>query len=664
MKFLIQSRLSQHRYKTPEGYLVCVDSILSRTGKQAYTRDEVFHDSSNEEVELDRPEQEVFSEKAMASFENKPLTIEHPDEDVNPDNINKYGVGFVRDIKRGKDKGQDVMLGTLVITDAEAIDLVESGKLTDLSCGYDCDIDEKGLCQRNIRGNHVALCEQGRAGIARIVDSMKDNRQDEIHYLESAIHEMEGYVDNWSFMTPQKRRDIGQQPQQIQKKIDKYRERLRELKAMKDTMKDKKYDMSDLRLLCIKNKWYDEGDIDDYDTLLRNAARGTWSEDDIVTDIAVHTTNGYKRLKEIKTKLREKFEDSVRDSHVYTAIIARGILNKDERPVAITANSEREAYEKAKKECREGEHLVEIKDSYKDAEDYYKASYEDNGQHQAMLIKANSVKEATDKFNKKLPNAKLHSMMHVYEDEVNEYKHRGMYVLDVDPYEESTEELEKIEDVEFKNLPEAAKALKEELGLYKRQLGSHQRKNTSTGEITHRQSGPQVEELNECINEAIQNITDGLRDVSAWARLASHLDTWSGSPEFERLAKRAANAIRKFKKYLNVNDSKETIMKTYTITKDSKTYKVKADNLDRAIKLVDSIKVRDNYHFGLHEGDLITNDDRLNKDGIWRIEEFQDEGFNTFVVVKYLRQNDGSVDAYYKNKIYSMRLDGSTKKVK
>lgn len=175
MKFLVCSRLSEHRYKTPEGYLVCVDSILSRTGKQTYSRDELFKDGCNDEVEVERSAEEVFSEKTLASFENKPLTIEHPEEDVTPANHNKYSVGFIRDIKRGKDGSEDVMLGTIVVTDAEAIELIEAGKLKELSCGYDCDIeDEDNPQQRNIRGNHVALCEKGRAGIARIVDSIKD----------------------------------------------------------------------------------------------------------------------------------------------------------------------------------------------------------------------------------------------------------------------------------------------------------------------------------------------------------------------------------------------------------------------------------------------------------------------------------------------------------
>lgn len=176
MKFLIAERISANKYKTPEGYLVCVDSVLARTGKQTYRKNEIFVDCNDDtEIEVDRKPEEVFSEATLASFENKPITIEHPDEDVNTGNFKTLAVGFVRDIHRGKDNGQDVMLGTLVITDEEAISAVESGELLDLSCGYDCDIeDSANPQQKNIRGNHVALCENGRAGIARIVDSIED----------------------------------------------------------------------------------------------------------------------------------------------------------------------------------------------------------------------------------------------------------------------------------------------------------------------------------------------------------------------------------------------------------------------------------------------------------------------------------------------------------
>ena len=172
MKVLINERLSEHKYKTPEGYLICQDAILARTGKQTYRRNEVFNDSSDEEVEVDRKPEQVFSPQTLASFENKPVTVEHPDEDVNPSNYKEYSVGFVRDVHRGVADGQDVILGTLVITDAKTIEEIENGEHTELSCGYDCDIEDNDAPeQKNIRGNHVALCEQGRAGIARIVDS-------------------------------------------------------------------------------------------------------------------------------------------------------------------------------------------------------------------------------------------------------------------------------------------------------------------------------------------------------------------------------------------------------------------------------------------------------------------------------------------------------------
>lgn len=176
MKVLISEKLSPHKYKTPEGYLICVDAVLARTGKQSYRRSEIFADAQDDdtEIEVDRKPEEVFSKETLASFENKPVTVEHPDVDVNSENIKDYAVGFVRDVHKGVVDGQEVILGTLVIQDAQTIQEIEDGEHTDLSCGYDCDIvDEANPEQKHIRGNHVALCAQGRAGNARIVDSKK-----------------------------------------------------------------------------------------------------------------------------------------------------------------------------------------------------------------------------------------------------------------------------------------------------------------------------------------------------------------------------------------------------------------------------------------------------------------------------------------------------------
>lgn len=192
MKILVAEKLSEHRYKTPEGYLICVDSVLARTGKQTYRRNEIFADSEDDRlIEVDRKAEEVFSPETMASFENKPICVEHPDVDVNSGNISEFAVGFVRDIHKGEYEGEPVMLGTLVITDAKTIEEIENGEHTDLSCGYDCDIEDcDSPEQKHIRGNHIALCEHGRAGIARIVDSVKDEQLYAVEFVYDG--------DSWS----------------------------------------------------------------------------------------------------------------------------------------------------------------------------------------------------------------------------------------------------------------------------------------------------------------------------------------------------------------------------------------------------------------------------------------------------------------------------------
>lgn len=193
MKILVNEKISQHKYKTPEGYLICVDSVLARTGSQTYRKNELFLDGDDSEIEVGRNPEEVFAPETLASFENKPITVEHPHEDVNVENYKDYAVGFVRDVKKGKFDGQDVILGTLVITDKDAIEGIENGEHVELSCGYDCDIEDgdDGYQQKHIRGNHVALCEAGRAGVAKIVDSVED--EDIVKYKGYTLKFHKGY---------------------------------------------------------------------------------------------------------------------------------------------------------------------------------------------------------------------------------------------------------------------------------------------------------------------------------------------------------------------------------------------------------------------------------------------------------------------------------------
>ena len=192
MKILVSNKLSNHKYVDNHGYLICQDCVLSRTGKQEYYGCElgVSNVNDNDLINVNRTSKEVFDEKTMASFENCPLTIDHPTCDVDSDNWNNLSVGFVRNIRKAKFKNQDVMIGDIVVTNEDAINKIKSGEMKELSCGYDCEItqDNKGNYQQtNIRGNHIALCEEGRAGIAMIRDSKKrkyyDSNEDDMTLL-------------------------------------------------------------------------------------------------------------------------------------------------------------------------------------------------------------------------------------------------------------------------------------------------------------------------------------------------------------------------------------------------------------------------------------------------------------------------------------------------
>lgn len=179
MRILITERLSENKYIDNKGFLVCKDAIIARTGKQTYKMSDILDTDSDDEVDVDRPSTEVFSVETLASFENCPITYNHPSDFVSPENFNDLAIGFVRDVKKAVIDGREVVTASLVFTNKEAIEDITSGRIKELSCGYDCDIkmnDNGEYIQTNIRGNHIALCENGRAGIAMIRDSTKDDR--------------------------------------------------------------------------------------------------------------------------------------------------------------------------------------------------------------------------------------------------------------------------------------------------------------------------------------------------------------------------------------------------------------------------------------------------------------------------------------------------------
>lgn len=169
MRYHTFSQLSEHTFETPEGFLLCPGVAIARTGAQPYAAEEVDEGvaGSADAVVMLRDEDEVFAPEAMASFEGKPLVVEHPDEDVTPDNWRKLAVGHVQNVRRGEGLDADLLVADLLVTDAEAIRLIREEGLRELSCGYDAENEavRPGVGrQTKIVGNHVALVPRGRCG--------------------------------------------------------------------------------------------------------------------------------------------------------------------------------------------------------------------------------------------------------------------------------------------------------------------------------------------------------------------------------------------------------------------------------------------------------------------------------------------------------------------
>ena len=163
MIFYYGTQLSPHMDKTPEGYLICRDVPIARTGSQEYLAQELQLDGDPERpVTVNRYPEDVFAPAALASFEGKDVTAGHPPENVGPENFASYSKGHVQNVRRSG----EYIVADLILKDAGLVSDVWNGVTREVSCGYLCEYvpDGSSYKQQNIRGNHVAVVPRGRAG--------------------------------------------------------------------------------------------------------------------------------------------------------------------------------------------------------------------------------------------------------------------------------------------------------------------------------------------------------------------------------------------------------------------------------------------------------------------------------------------------------------------
>lgn len=179
MKFkLIFDTKNSNREKDANGFLHVKNCHCTKVQIAQYLGCEISKDLIADKVyNVFRPEEELKKADTIQSLNGVPLQLEHHDDTAEkPAQYTRIGA-----------TGTDAVFefpylsNSLHFFNQKAIDLIESGEKCELSIGYDCEIHKESgefegvpydFVQRNIKIQHVALVECGRAGAdVKVADS-------------------------------------------------------------------------------------------------------------------------------------------------------------------------------------------------------------------------------------------------------------------------------------------------------------------------------------------------------------------------------------------------------------------------------------------------------------------------------------------------------------
>lgn len=168
--------------------------VVARLGVQVYYMED------GRTVREFRPAEEVFKDESLASYQGKPMTLDHVF--VNSENAKEVVVGSVTG--KAEPLGSSVV-APIVVYDNTAIQEAMAGNAKELSVGYSAILDETpgwgdpvtgeyvlksdgdqfdvpdgwqefDAIQRDIKVNHLAMVYRGRAGIAKLnMDGEQEN---------------------------------------------------------------------------------------------------------------------------------------------------------------------------------------------------------------------------------------------------------------------------------------------------------------------------------------------------------------------------------------------------------------------------------------------------------------------------------------------------------
>lgn len=181
------SKISDNITRLENGCLICLNVPIARTGTYQYLREEIGLEGQGFVTVYRNPE-DVFDQRAIASFNGSAFTDNHPPSFVTSDNWAMYAKGEVTDVRRGKGDKANMLVADILVRDPVTINEIESGAKREVSSGYECSyVEREGkIYQTELKGNHVALVSAGRAGpFVRINDEKK--KVNKYRYVKNLI---------------------------------------------------------------------------------------------------------------------------------------------------------------------------------------------------------------------------------------------------------------------------------------------------------------------------------------------------------------------------------------------------------------------------------------------------------------------------------------------
>jgi len=171
---------------TRDGYFVADALIAQADNVQDYMPSEIGQPpkADGSPYRIGRRAEDVFADEAMASIAHRPITVNHPTEDVTSSNWRKLAVGDIGD--EVSQQGKFIRV-PLKMMDAAGIKAARTTH-REFSLGYSADLDmTPGMIgdaavdgfMTNIRVNHLALVPTARGGPElRIVDERPAHLRD------------------------------------------------------------------------------------------------------------------------------------------------------------------------------------------------------------------------------------------------------------------------------------------------------------------------------------------------------------------------------------------------------------------------------------------------------------------------------------------------------